>query len=250
MTEGLDADHIKWLEESGMARQYPAAAHRADHSSYSDEYAHADQQPRKPHSSSQEAAMNEVAEALGRLMQAEHGRPPKAPRDLRTGDHFAQAPQQHAPQPREPYPHAPRARDPRSRDPHMHDPHYHDPRDPWQRADLRAGLDQSTSRYAYEDRYDPATDQRRDIRDGFSRDPYMQPRAPMMPGHMHLPTSKLRGVLHRKLRLHPRLRAIANRTLTLRRRIKSRGPHLLPVGKRHRRLYILKSSALPPCWMR
>lgn len=143
--------------------------------------------------------MNEVAEALGRLMQAEQGRPPKAPRDRRNGDRIAQTPRPRAPQPHAqhphtpqsdaPYPDEPRARDPRSRDLYMHDPrlqdpHYHDPRDPWHRADLRAGLDQSTSPYAYEDRYDPAVDQRRDIRDGYSRDPYMHPRPPMTPGHM------------------------------------------------------------------
>ncbi|WP_054783131.1 peptidoglycan-binding protein [Pseudovibrio denitrificans] len=145
--EGLDADHIKWLEESGMAQRNPAAARHATHSPYADEYGGASQQPYgHPQPTSQEEAMNEVAQALSRLMHAEQGRPSRG-----YGE----------PQPQ----------------PHAHNPR---PRDPWHRSDLRSGLDQSTSPHAYEDQYDPSVDQHLYARAGISRDPLSHPRPPVM----------------------------------------------------------------------
>ncbi len=75
--EGLDADHAKWLEESGMAQAQRATARHETHPSYADEYETHAQRSFAPNS--QEAAMNEVAQALSRLMQTEQGRPHRQP---------------------------------------------------------------------------------------------------------------------------------------------------------------------------
>ncbi|WP_109315779.1 peptidoglycan-binding protein [Pseudovibrio ascidiaceicola] len=167
--EGLDADHVKWLEESGMAQHNPAAARHAAHSPYSDEFGTEAQQPYgQPHPTSQEAAMNEVAQALSRLMQSE-GRTPRAHTE----------PQ---PRTRDQHMHAPHAHNPQIRDPQIRDPHTRDPqnRDPWHRSDLRSGLDQSTSPHAYEDQYDTSAAEHLYARAGISRDPLMHPRPPVM----------------------------------------------------------------------
>ncbi len=154
-SEELDADHVKWLEEIGMAQHNPAAARYAAHSPYSDEFGTAAQQPDgQPHPKSQEEAMNEVAQALGRLMQSEQGRAPRGHTE---------------PQPRARDPHAPMTR---ARDTNI--------RDPWHRSDLRAGLGPSTSPHACGDQYDPCVDRNLHVRTDISRDPFMHRRPPVM----------------------------------------------------------------------
>ncbi|KZL18922.1 Localization factor PodJL [Pseudovibrio axinellae] len=130
-----------------MARHNPAAARHTAHSPYYNEFESDAPQPyENARARSQEEAMNEVAQALNRLMHADQtrSRPSVAP----------EKPQG---------------------------------RDPWRRSDLRTGLDQTTSPYAYEDQYDPALDPKVHARAGVSRDPLMHPRPPLMRGHEPAP---------------------------------------------------------------
>ncbi|SDQ84180.1 localization factor PodJL [Pseudovibrio sp. Tun.PSC04-5.I4] len=162
-----------------MAQQNPARARHATHASYSDQPYSGEQYAERPAApdhgqygmqrpNTPEEAMNEVAQALGRLMNADQNRHPRtyaAP----AGHHHA--PQQHAPQ----GPNFP------SRDTQ---------RDPWHRSDLRSGLDHSASPNTYEDRYDPAMDQGLYARAGVSRDPLSHPRPPFARGQAQQPVSR------------------------------------------------------------
>lgn len=136
--DGLDADHRKWLEESGMAHHNHAAAQQAGHETYADPRDYAAYPPQQdpyapqhayrpsPHSRAAEDELSQVAQALGRLMQAD----------------------QRGPAPVQPHPH-PRI------------PQQPTPQGAWQPADLRSALDHSASPHAYDEQYNPRMRQAR-----------------------------------------------------------------------------------------